>query len=52
VQDPGRLARRYLIRGPRVFLLLHDTDVSVRPHAITHRAATSAAGGTRPSASL
>jgi exopolysaccharide biosynthesis WecB/TagA/CpsF family protein len=51
-QDPGRLARRYLIRGPRVFLLLPDTDVSVRPNAITHRATTTTAGGTRTSESL
>jgi exopolysaccharide biosynthesis WecB/TagA/CpsF family protein len=32
-QDPGRLAKRYLVRGPRDFLLLSDTDVSVWPHA-------------------
>jgi N-acetylglucosaminyldiphosphoundecaprenol N-acetyl-beta-D-mannosaminyltransferase len=52
VQDPGRLARRYLVRGPRVFLLLPDTDVSVRPSAIAHRSTTTAAGGTRTSESL
>ncbi|HLZ97827.1 MAG TPA: WecB/TagA/CpsF family glycosyltransferase [Steroidobacteraceae bacterium] len=47
-QDPSRLAKRYLVRGPRVFLLLPDTDVSVRPHAIAHRSATTAApSGTR-----
>lgn len=29
-QNPGRLARRYLIRGPRVFALLTQTDIIVR----------------------
>lgn len=51
-QDPGRLARRYLVRGPRVFLLLPDTDVSVRPHATALRSTTSTAGGTRTSQTL
>jgi exopolysaccharide biosynthesis WecB/TagA/CpsF family protein len=51
-QDPGRLAQRYLLRGPRVFLLLPDTDVSVRPHAIAHRSATSTSAGTRTSQTL
>jgi exopolysaccharide biosynthesis WecB/TagA/CpsF family protein len=50
--NPGRLAKRYLVRGPRVFLLLPDTDVSVRPSAITHRSTTTAAGGTPTSESL
>lgn len=31
--DPGRLARRYLVRGPRVFSLLRLTDIQVRPRA-------------------
>jgi exopolysaccharide biosynthesis WecB/TagA/CpsF family protein len=31
VNDPGRLAKRYLVRGPRVFSLLRLTDVLVRP---------------------
>jgi exopolysaccharide biosynthesis WecB/TagA/CpsF family protein len=31
LNDPARLAARYLIRGPRVFLLLRLTDVFVRP---------------------
>jgi N-acetylglucosaminyldiphosphoundecaprenol N-acetyl-beta-D-mannosaminyltransferase len=30
-QDPGRLAKRYLVRGPRVFSLLRLIDVVVRP---------------------
>jgi exopolysaccharide biosynthesis WecB/TagA/CpsF family protein len=30
--NPGRLAKRYLVRGPRVFLLLGQTDIQVRPH--------------------
>jgi N-acetylglucosaminyldiphosphoundecaprenol N-acetyl-beta-D-mannosaminyltransferase len=51
-QNPGRLAKRYLVRGPRVFLLLPDTEVSVRPSAITHRSTTTAAGGTPTSESL
>ena len=32
--DPGRLAKRYLWRGPRVFSLLPLTDVSVRPRVM------------------
>lgn len=31
--DPGRLAKRYLVRGPRVFSLLPVTKFSVRPRA-------------------
>jgi exopolysaccharide biosynthesis WecB/TagA/CpsF family protein len=30
-QNPGRLAKRYLIRGPRVFALLPQTEIIVRP---------------------
>ena len=30
LRDPGRLAHRYLIRGPRVFGLLRSTDVVLR----------------------
>jgi exopolysaccharide biosynthesis WecB/TagA/CpsF family protein len=33
VQDPGRLARRYLIRGPRVFGLLRKFEFRVRVRA-------------------
>lgn len=35
-QDPGRLAKRYLVRGPRVFLLLGQTDIQVRPRATAY----------------
>jgi N-acetylglucosaminyldiphosphoundecaprenol N-acetyl-beta-D-mannosaminyltransferase len=31
-QDPGRLAQRYLVRGPRVFSLQRSINVVVRPH--------------------
>jgi exopolysaccharide biosynthesis WecB/TagA/CpsF family protein len=34
IQSPRRLAKRYLIRGPRVFALLRDTEVIVRKTAI------------------
>lgn len=30
LQEPGRLARRYLVRGPRVFGLLRRTDIVLR----------------------
>jgi exopolysaccharide biosynthesis WecB/TagA/CpsF family protein len=30
-QDPGRLAKRYLVRGPRVFNLLRRTQIILRP---------------------
>jgi exopolysaccharide biosynthesis WecB/TagA/CpsF family protein len=33
LSNPLRLARRYLIRGPRLFLLLYQTDVGVRARA-------------------
>jgi UDP-N-acetyl-D-mannosaminuronic acid transferase (WecB/TagA/CpsF family) len=31
VNDPGRLATRYLIRGPRIFLLLPRLKFEVSP---------------------
>ena len=31
MQDPGRLAGRYLVRGPRVFRLLRKTEIVLRP---------------------
>jgi N-acetylglucosaminyldiphosphoundecaprenol N-acetyl-beta-D-mannosaminyltransferase len=34
LNNPGRLAKRYLVRGPRVFTLLHLTNVLVRPRAV------------------
>jgi exopolysaccharide biosynthesis WecB/TagA/CpsF family protein len=33
-QNPGRLTKRYLVRGPRVFVLLPRTDIVVRPVAV------------------
>lgn len=33
LNDPGRLAKRYLVRGPRLFALLRSTDVQIRPRA-------------------
>ncbi len=46
--DPGRLARRYLVRGPRVFSLLRLTDIVVRPRAVTSPAAVRRAGTGTP----
>jgi N-acetylglucosaminyldiphosphoundecaprenol N-acetyl-beta-D-mannosaminyltransferase len=42
--DPGRLAKRYLLRGPRVFMLLPLTDILVRPHAAALAAGAVAVG--------
>lgn len=36
--DPTRLARRYLIRGPRVFAIVPSTEIIVRPRATPHAA--------------
>jgi N-acetylglucosaminyldiphosphoundecaprenol N-acetyl-beta-D-mannosaminyltransferase len=36
--DPGRLAKRYLVRGPRVFSLVGQTDIQVRPPAAASNA--------------
>jgi N-acetylglucosaminyldiphosphoundecaprenol N-acetyl-beta-D-mannosaminyltransferase len=33
MQDPGRLAKRYLVRGPRVFSLLRKLEFRLRPAA-------------------
>ena len=33
MNDPGRLASRYLIRGPRIFLLLPRLKFELRPVA-------------------
>jgi len=30
MQAPGRMAKRYLVRGPRVFGLLHNAEVVLR----------------------
>lgn len=34
LREPGRLARRYLMRGPRVFGLLSRTDILLRPRPV------------------
>lgn len=34
LQEPNRLARRYLVRGPRVFGLLTRTDITLRPRPV------------------
>jgi exopolysaccharide biosynthesis WecB/TagA/CpsF family protein len=31
LQDPKRLAKRYLVRGPRIFALLRKLDIRIRP---------------------
>ena len=43
-QDPGRLAKRYLVRGPRVFSLVALTDIFVRPR-ITHSGSSAGTTG-------
>ncbi|MGO9994695.1 MAG: WecB/TagA/CpsF family glycosyltransferase [Steroidobacteraceae bacterium] len=50
--DPGRLAKRYLVRGPRVFSLLPLTHVSIRPRPSVHPAATTTVGGTQTPESI
>lgn len=37
LQDPGRLARRYLVRGPRVFALLRKMTIIARPGVVRSR---------------
>jgi exopolysaccharide biosynthesis WecB/TagA/CpsF family protein len=32
LQDPGRMAKRYLVRGPRVFALLLRATITIRAH--------------------
>jgi exopolysaccharide biosynthesis WecB/TagA/CpsF family protein len=46
--DPFRLAKRYLVRGPRVFSLLRITDVQVRSRALLVPAATVSGGTPNP----
>jgi N-acetylglucosaminyldiphosphoundecaprenol N-acetyl-beta-D-mannosaminyltransferase len=41
---PGRLAKRYLMRGPRVFPLLTQTDIQVRPRATAFDSGADAVG--------
>lgn len=48
LNNPKRLAKRYLVRGPRVFLLLWMTQLRVRPRpAVRTAAALTATGGLR-----
>ncbi len=35
IQDPRRLAKRYLIRGPRIFTLLRKLSIEIRPRDIS-----------------
>jgi exopolysaccharide biosynthesis WecB/TagA/CpsF family protein len=51
VQAPGRMAHRYLVRGPRVFRLLRRTDIVLRAPADAPRAQRAQAGVRRPSSS-
>lgn len=55
VQDPRRLAHRYLVRGPRVFAVLRGSEVVLRPAAAAGPARplqrVDQRGSSRPSAS-
>ena len=46
-QEPGRMAHRYLVRGPRVFGLLSRTDVVLRPARMSPSGASIADVDTR-----
>lgn len=35
LQNPARLAHRYLVRGPRIFPLLRSAEIAARPRAVT-----------------
>jgi len=35
LQNPARLAHRYLVRGPRIFPLLRSAEIAARPPAVT-----------------
>jgi exopolysaccharide biosynthesis WecB/TagA/CpsF family protein len=48
VHDPGRLAKRYLVRGPRVFSLLPVTEVQIRRAAAQPLITSSVAGTETP----
>jgi exopolysaccharide biosynthesis WecB/TagA/CpsF family protein len=45
--DPRRLAKRYLVRGPRIFALLRLTHFRVRPRAAGRLPLTTTVGGTQ-----
>ena len=44
MHDPGRLAKRYLVRGPRVFWLLPLIDIQLRARSIAPVLAVVTAG--------
>ena len=50
--DPRRLAKRYLVRGPRVFALLPRIDVRVRPNAVATLPVPALGNGTQIPESL
>ena len=52
VHDPVRLAKRYLLRGPRVFWLLSATEVALRPTPAIHYAASPGATGAQTTESV
>ena len=47
LNDPRRLAKRYLVRGPRIFSMLWMTQVLIRPRASMLVAASSSTGEIR-----
>ena len=50
--DPGRLAKRYLVRGPRVFSLLPFTNVLVRARGTVDAPVLLTSGGARAAESI
>jgi N-acetylglucosaminyldiphosphoundecaprenol N-acetyl-beta-D-mannosaminyltransferase len=52
VNNPGRLAKRYLVRGPRVFSLLRQTDLRLKPRAVILPATTTAPATSVPESFL
>jgi exopolysaccharide biosynthesis WecB/TagA/CpsF family protein len=50
VQNPRRLARRYLVRGPRLFALLPSTQVEIREPLLRMQTATDLAQFAAPGA--
>jgi hypothetical protein len=42
-QDPNRLAKRYLVRGPRIFKLLRKLQFELRPAPVLRKGSASAA---------
>jgi UDP-N-acetyl-D-mannosaminuronic acid transferase (WecB/TagA/CpsF family) len=50
LQNPRRLARRYLVRGPRLFALLPSTQVEIREPLLRMQTATDLAQFAAPGA--